>query len=152
MTNQSSLSKGMNCLRCLVLFLTVAAMMTAPCHAESDLPQEEESPAMIDPSHPDYITEIQPLAVESAPPPVQPLEVAAAVETPAPVEAPIQVPLETPVPVEPQAEIPVEPQAEAPVEVPSESPATVESPAPEAAPAAGDALPEDVPQTQEMPQ
>ncbi len=145
MTNQSSLSKGMNRLRCLVLFLTVAAMMAAPCHAESDLPQEEESPAMIDPSHPDYIAEIQPLSVESTPPPpVQPLEVAAAVETPAAVEAPIQAPLETPVPVEPQAE--------APVEVPSESPATVESPAPEAAPAAGDALPEDIPQTQETPQ
>ena len=132
MTNKSCLTKGMGSLGHLILFLTVVVMMAVPYHVEAEWPQTDEPPAMIDPSQPDFLAEMQPQSDESAPPPVPPVEAPVAVETPvevpAPTEAPTQIPDETPVPVEAPAE--------APVEVPAEAPPATETPAPEAAPEA----------------
>ncbi|MBC7962190.1 MAG: hypothetical protein H7Y05_04535 [Steroidobacteraceae bacterium] len=136
MTNKSCLTKGMGSPRRLILLLTVAVMMAVPYHAKSEWPQTDEPPAMIDPSQPDFLKEMQPQSDESVPPPVPPVEAPVAVETPvevpAPTETPTQIPDGTPVPVEAPAEAP----AENPVEAPAEATPATETPAPEAAPEA----------------
>lgn len=144
MTSKSRLLTGMCSLRHFVLSFTVAVTLAVPFQAECEWPQTDDTPAMIDPSQPDFLAEVQQQSVESTPPAAPPVEVSAVieapVEAPSPAEAPPRIPVETPVPVEPQAEIPVE------------APAATETPVPDAAPADGETLQEEIPQAQETPQ
>lgn len=141
MTSTHDLTPRLRDLKCLLLCGTVAVMLSAPCHAESEWPPADTPQDQIQTVNPE---DLQPQTFETPPPAETPAAAEVAPEAPRPAdpqpadETPADVPSEPTAPAETPA-VPPDATIEAPPENPAEA-------LPEAdIPAATETVPEGVP-------